>query len=90
MPDEMVVAPPHYRTGRIEVIDILEDQFPTEPLLFAAGKYLCRCQHKGKLVQDLEKAIWYIQRRIEKEKAQPTKGRAISKAEAEEGSEGGD
>ena len=36
--------------------------------LWNAGKYLLRAGHKEYYVQDLEKAVWYIQREIDKAK----------------------
>lgn len=62
-----VNSPPHYNKGKFEAIDVMEDWFPDDPLLFTALKYLARCEHKENLVQDLRKAIWYIERRIAKE-----------------------
>jgi hypothetical protein len=62
---DMVNHPAHYTHGKYEVIEIAEDWFPTDPLLFQALQYMGRCQHKGQLVQDLEKTIWMIQRRID-------------------------
>lgn len=56
--------PSHYNTGRIEVIDFLEDQ----RLGFHLGntvKYICRSAHKGKELEDLRKAAWYLNRFIE-------------------------
>jgi len=56
--------PTHYTTGTIEVIDFIEDQkLPYH--LGNAIKYISRCQHKGKLKEDLKKAVWYIDRYIE-------------------------
>jgi len=63
---EQVISPKHYNTGKIEVIDFIEDQ----QLGFHLGnviKYICRAKHKGKEMQDLEKALWYLQRYIDKE-----------------------
>lgn len=69
---DMVMAPPHYtyakdKLGGLEVIDILEAFFPDEPLLWQVGKYLLRAGHKGPMLQDLQKARWYLDRRITKE-----------------------
>lgn len=64
---EQVNNPKHYNTGKIEVIDFIEDQ----NLGFHLGnviKYICRSKHKGNETQDLDKALWYLQRYIEKEK----------------------
>lgn len=58
-----VVHPTHYNQGKIEVIDAIEDW----KLGFNAGnavKYIARHEHKGKAIQDLEKAKWYIDREI--------------------------
>jgi len=61
--------PAHYIFGKFEVIDVLEDFFPTDPLLWQVGKYIARAGRKGSALEDLEKAAWYLRRRIEKEKA---------------------
>ena len=60
-----VEHPAYYNTGNIEVIDFIEDQ----RLGFHLGnavKYICRAGRKDpdKEVQDLTKAIWYINRYI--------------------------
>ena len=57
--------PSHYNDGNIEVIDFIEDK----KLGFCLGnavKYISRAgkKDKSKEVEDLEKASWYIQRRI--------------------------
>ncbi len=61
-----VTHPSHYNTGKFEVIEIIEDQ----QLGFHLGnavKYLCRAGRKdpSKTVEDLRKAIWYVERFIE-------------------------
>jgi hypothetical protein len=58
--------PSHYTFGKYEVIDVLEDWFETDPLLWQVGKYIARAGHKGNLVEDLKKARWYLDRRIAK------------------------
>jgi hypothetical protein len=65
-PYDPVNRPKHYCIGKYEVIDVIEDWFPDEPHLFSAVQYLARARHKGQFKQDLEKAIWYIQRRLAK------------------------
>ena len=60
---EKVNSPDHYNTGRIEVIDAIEDW----NLGFNDGnaiKYIARHQYKGSRIQDIEKAIWYLQRHL--------------------------
>jgi hypothetical protein len=66
--DDPVNHPDHYTFGKFEVIDVLEDWFPTDPLLWQVGKYIARAGRKGAALEDLEKAAWYLRRRIEKEK----------------------
>ena len=58
--------PSHYNHGTIEVIDAIEDW----NLNFNLGnsiKYIARCEHKGHNKEDLEKAIWYLKRELQKE-----------------------
>ena len=61
---DLVNHPPHYMAGKVECIDAIEaavmglDPFEA----YATGnalKYLFRWKRKGG-VQDLDKAIWYI------------------------------
>lgn len=67
--DENVEHPVHYCSAGIncscgkpiECIDIIEN---FEFNLGAAMKYIWRCNHKGKRVEDLKKAIWYLNRAI--------------------------
>lgn len=58
--------PNHYTSGKIEVIDFILDQ----GLNFCRGnavKYVSRAGKKdvAKEIEDLKKAIWYIQREID-------------------------
>lgn len=64
--EDNVNSPTHYNTGKIEVIEFIEDQ-GFHYHLGNAVKYLCRAGRKdpGKYIEDLEKAIWYIRREIE-------------------------
>lgn len=53
--------PKHYTHGRIETIDVIEDwKMPFHP--GNAIKYIARHLHKGHAKQDIEKAIWYLNR----------------------------
>lgn len=64
--NDLVNHPSHYTDGKIEVIDFIEDK-KLGYHLGNACKYISRCQLKndGKdKVQDLRKAIWYIERQI--------------------------
>lgn len=50
--------PEHYTTGRIEPIEVIEDQGWLEGwALGNAISYIVRASHKGKQVEDLKKAI---------------------------------
>jgi len=62
---DAVNHPPHYTShpSGIECIQI------TEHMSFCLGnaiKYIWRADEKGKAIEDLEKARWYIEREIQK------------------------
>ena len=64
---EAINHPPHYADGKIEVIDFIEDK----KLNFNLGnvvKYVARAgkKDKSKELEDLQKALWYLQREISK------------------------
>lgn len=61
---ETVNHPPHYNSGRIEVIDAIED-WSLNFNLGNAVKYIARARLKGKEVEDIKKAIWYLNRHLE-------------------------
>lgn len=70
--------PAHYNTGKIEVIDAIEDW----KLGFHLGnsvKYIARAGKKSNAledeIQDLEKGAWYLQRRIHNLKKKLKKAR---------------
>lgn len=57
--------PSHYNTGRIEVIDVIEDWH----MNFNLGnviKYVARADHKGNPAEDLKKALWYLRREMKR------------------------
>lgn len=59
-----MATPSHYTRGRIDVWDFIRDQ----SLNFHRGnaiKYICRAGHKDNEIEDLEKAIHYLQNEIE-------------------------
>lgn len=68
MPDN-VNHPKHYTSGKIEVINIMEDQLsPEEYRGYIKGqviKYITRERYKNGL-EDLKKARWYLDRLIKK------------------------
>lgn len=62
--EDMVNHPKHYTFGTIEVIDVIEDW----QLGFHEGnciKYIARAKHKGRELEDLKKAQWYLNRKIQ-------------------------
>lgn len=65
-PPSWVNNPPHYQGSSIEVIDIIED-FDLNFHLGNAIKYILRAGKKGKKVEDLRKAIWYLERECGKD-----------------------
>ena len=55
----------HYKQGEIQPIEVIEDW----DLNFCVGnaiKYIARAKHKGTEVEDMEKAIWYLERHLAK------------------------
>ena len=62
---EMVNHPIHYNMGKYEAIDIIE-ALEMNFNLGNAQKYLFRAGHKDDIIQDLEKAKWYIEREIQR------------------------
>lgn len=66
--DVMVSHPPHYKSGGLEVIDVIE-AFTSDLKGIEATdtgniiKYICRWKQKNG-VQDLKKAMWYLQHLI--------------------------
>jgi hypothetical protein len=55
--------PAHYKTGGIETIDFIEAK-GFNYNMGNAVKYISRAEHKGNKQQDLEKAIWYLNREL--------------------------
>lgn len=62
-PADPVNHPAHYKVGGIETIDFIE----AKQLNYNLGnaiKYITRADHKGNRRQDLEKAVWYLNREL--------------------------
>ena len=59
-----VISPPHYNSGGIEALDAMVSAFGMEKVkhycLANAFKYIWRCLHKNKEVEDIKKAIFYL------------------------------
>ena len=61
---EMVNHPAHYQgAGGLEAIDVIE-AFGLGFCLGNAVKYVLRCGRKDDDVQELRKAVWYLNREI--------------------------
>lgn len=75
--NDIINHPSHYTDGKIEVIDFIEEK----QLNFHRGnaiKYIARAGKKNKEteIEDLEKAVWYINREIQRlEKLKKSKDR---------------
>lgn len=62
--EDKINKPDHYTLGKIEVFDFIK----AWELGFAEGnviKYVVRSPYKGKKLNDLKKARWYLDRLIE-------------------------
>jgi hypothetical protein len=68
---DLINHPPHYNQGDIECIDAIASCLGPEGFnAYCRGniiKYNWRSNHKGG-VQDIEKARWYLEKLIEKER----------------------
>lgn len=62
---DMVNSPKHYQANGIEVIDIIEN-FDLNFNLGNTVKYVLRAGKKGNKKEDLEKAVWYLKRELNK------------------------
>ena len=74
MAAENVNHPSHYNHGKLECIDIMEDVFGIdETKAFCklnAFKYLVRAELKGNESEDIDKALWYLEKHQELAKKQ--------------------
>ena len=65
---DVVNSPPHYKAGGIEAIEGIEASMGPEAYAgYLKGnimKYMWRYERKGKPVEDLKKAQWYLGRLI--------------------------
>ena len=64
--NDVVERPSHYNQGGIECIEAIEASMSREEykgyLKGSVLKYVWRYQHKGKPVEDLRKANWFLDR----------------------------
>lgn len=80
MTKEAVDHPSHYKTARMEVIDIIEE-FKLGFCLGNVIKYVLRAGRKNEQthIEDLEKAHWYLGREIETLKKSAEVSKSASK-----------
>ena len=75
-PNDPVHKPSHYNSGEIECIDAIKASMSHEAykgyLKGNVEKYIWRMSYKGKPVEDLRKACFYLDRLIEMEIKAPT------------------
>jgi|TARA_R100000008_G_C3469523_1_gene108275 hypothetical protein len=65
---DTVNSPPHYTKSGLECIEAIRASTADGYQYYLQGvilKYLWRYRHKGKPVEDLKKAEWYLKRLIE-------------------------
>jgi hypothetical protein len=68
---DVVNSPEHYNSGDIECIDAIKASMSNEAFKgYLKGntlKYIWRMSYKGKAVEDLKKAQWYLNKLLEEE-----------------------
>jgi len=66
--DEMINSPPHYKYGKKETIDVIQDCMTNDEyhgyLKGNVLKYISRYKFKGEPLEDLKKAQWYLDRLV--------------------------
>lgn len=63
---DMVNEPPHYKSGGMEAIDVIEAFFADDFHLASVFKYISRAGKKNDRLEDLRKSRWYLDRAIER------------------------
>ena len=71
--ENVVDSPAHYNSGSMETIEVIKNSMGDSAsfngyLMGNVFKYVCRYRYKGKPVEDLKKARWYLNRLIEEVK----------------------
>jgi hypothetical protein len=86
---DAVNSPGHYHPGDYEVYKVLEAWgLDNSFYLGNVVKYVARCGHKGEAIEDLQKARWYLDRKIKvleqvERESKPTHVYAEEKTDAE-------
>jgi hypothetical protein len=61
------INPPHYKKGKVECIDYIQQQLGQHFPYYLEGqiiKYIHRNRYKNSNIEDLNKAKWYINKLI--------------------------
>ena len=79
---DLINNPSHYNTGDIECIEAIQASMTTRQFQgYLKGnvmKYIWRHEYKGKMLNDLRKANWYLNKLIETQKLQSRANRLRS------------
>lgn len=66
---DIIEKPEHYNYGKVECIDVIKDILGEQGFIdYCHGnamKYIFRAKHKGKFIENIRKAIWYLNRIVE-------------------------
>ena len=62
--EDTINHPPHYTKSKVEPWDVV-NEWKLDYYTGTALKYIARFQHKGKPVEDLEKAIAFLKKKVE-------------------------
>ena len=65
---DMVNSPPHYKQDDVECIDAIQSATGEGFEYYLQGvilKYIWRYRYKGKPIEDLKKAEWYLNKLLE-------------------------
>jgi len=82
-PSSAIEHPSHYNMGQIETIDFMMDMAENgaDVCVVTAVKYCARYRHKGKPVEDLKKAKFYLERAIRELEESQTQSTSSSQSE---------
>lgn len=69
MAKENVNHPSHYNQGKVEAVDAMLSAFGKQEVIsfckINSFKYIWRANDKGKPIEDLKKAQWYLDKALE-------------------------
>lgn len=66
---DIIEKPEHYNYGKVECIDVIKDILGEQGFIdYCHGnavKYIFRAKHKDSFVDNIKKAVWYLNRIVE-------------------------